>query len=129
MRVSPTLSGAPYGPDGTSDITNNACCPRASIANPIGTFSGYDTTDFTGALVGLFLEELYLAQHRPVLHWRWFDGHRKRNRPDFSVPATATHLYLGYVDSCSSSGKTSPGCYTDNGGAIAAVFRLYQTSK
>ncbi len=41
----------------------------------------------------------------------------------FSVPATATHLYLGYVDSCN---NTVPGCYSDNSGSLTAIFQLNQ---
>ena len=149
-------NGAPYGPDGTSDATDTACYPRASIANPIGPFSGYDATDYTGALVGVFLEDTLPTSAPPPLRFYVTDSSQGGIQTDFTtlspligqvffigdgltgtgtgsvqtfqVPATATRLFLGYVDSCSASGKTSPGCYTDNGGAIAAVFRLYQAS-
>jgi hypothetical protein len=42
----------------------------------------------------------------------------------FLVPPTATHLYLAYVDSCSSSGFSGPGCYFDNEGAITVTFKI-----
>src|ERR1700740_2876961 len=47
-----------YGPDGkATDFGAISCFPRANIANPIGPFSGYDLTDFTGALVGMFVSD------------------------------------------------------------------------
>ena len=42
----------------------------------------------------------------------------------FEVPPTATHLYLGYVDSCTLTNGT-PGCYSDNGGTLVATFLLH----
>src|ERR1035441_2573999 len=42
----------------------------------------------------------------------------------FGVPPTATHLYLGYADSCSPTGYTTPGCYGDNGGSLTAIFHI-----
>jgi hypothetical protein len=47
-------------------------------------------------------------------------------RQVFAVPATATQLFLGYIDSCSNTGVTVPGCFNDNGGAVAATFVLSQ---
>jgi hypothetical protein len=149
-------AGAPYGPDGTSNAAETACYPRASISNPIGAFSGYYTTDFTGALAGVFLEDTLPASAPPPLRFYVSDSSQGGIQTDFAtlspligqvffigdgltgtgtgsvqtfqVPATATHLYLGYVDSCSATGMTSPGCYGDNGSALAAVFRLSQAS-
>lgn len=149
-------NGAPYGPDGTRNSAETACYPRASISNPIGAFSGYDATDYTGALVGVFLEDTLPGSAPPPLRFYVTDSSQGGIQTNFTtlspligqvffvgdgltgtgagavqtfqVPATATRLFLGYVDSCSASGKTSPGCYTDNGGAIAAVFRLYEAS-
>ena len=145
----------PYGPDGTGNIiTDNPCYPRASINNAVGPFSGYEATDFTGALVGVFLEDsLPGSAPPPPLRFYFKDSSQGGIPTDFKilspligqvffigdgltrsgagsiqafrVPATATHLYLGYVDSCSSTGKTPPGCYTDNGGAVTAIFRLH----
>lgn len=43
----------------------------------------------------------------------------------FRVPPTATHLYLGYVDSCNPGTPSLPSCYFDNGGSVTAFFRLY----
>jgi hypothetical protein len=39
----------------------------------------------------------------------------------FDVPPTATHLYLGYADSCD---YATPGCYGDNEGSMTATFAI-----
>src|ERR1700733_10796875 len=43
---------APFGADGTS---SSGCFPT-DITKPVGTFSGYELSDFSGALVGMFLD-------------------------------------------------------------------------
>jgi|HubBroStandDraft_1064217.scaffolds.fasta_scaffold18120_3 hypothetical protein len=141
----------PWGPDGTS-ATGNACYPRASIKGPVGSLSGYETTDFTGALVGVFLEDslpgtappalrFYVSDHseggiptsfgglRPAIGQVFFVGDGLTGsgtgvQQTFLVPPTATRLFLGYVDSCSASGYAGPGCYGDNGGAVIAAFHI-----
>ena len=40
------------------------------------------------------------------------------------MPPAATHLYLGYVDSCTSTLPTVPGCYSDNVGLLNVTARL-----
>src|SRR5579863_8791584 len=131
----------PYGPDGTTTV--GVCYPRANI-NPTGPFSGYDNTDYQGAMVGMFLECGLPTRVAPTLRFYVNDGSQGGIKTDFTVlqpaigqvffvgdgltgtgtgtrqlflvPPTATHLYLAYVDSCSSSGFTGPGCYFDNAG-------------
>jgi hypothetical protein len=142
----------PYTADGTTNPMGS-CYPRANIS-PIGPFSGYDNTDYQGAMVGMFLECGLPTTVAPTLRFYVNDGSQGGIKTDFEVlqpeigqvffvgdgltgtgtgnhqmflvPPTATHLYLGYVDSCSSSGFGSPGCYFDNGGAITAVFSITQ---
>jgi len=144
----------PYGPDGERfHFANGNCYPRANISNPIGPFSGYATTDFTGALVGLFTEDSLPGTAPPPLRFYISDssqGGIPNNFAElspqigqvffvgdgltgtgsgahqlFQVPATATRLYLGYVDSCGGSGFTSPSCFKDNGGAVTAFFGIF----
>jgi len=140
-----------YGPDGEN--TGDACYPRASITDPIGPFSGYELTDFTGALAGIFLEDTLPVSAPPALRFYISDssqggiptdfkvlspligqvffigdgltGTGTGTRQEFVVPPTATRLYLGYVDSCSSSGYTSPGCYGDNAGTLVVFIRIH----
>ena len=131
-----------YGPDG---LTTTVCQPH-NIDNPIGTFSGYDTTDFSGGLAGIFLEDTPPSSAPPPLRFYVKDGAAGGIQTSFSslspqigqvffigdgltgtgtgatqlfaVPPTATHLYLGYVDSCDNS---VPGCYSNNLGALTAT--------
>jgi len=131
-----------YGPDGS---TTSVCQPH-TIENPIGTFSGYNTTDFTGGLAGIFLEATLPHSAPPPLRFYVNDGAAGGIQTSFTtlspqigqvffigdgltgtgtgatqmfaVPPTARHLYLGYVDSCSNS---VPGCYTGNIGSLTAT--------
>jgi len=41
----------------------------------------------------------------------------------FNIPPTATHLYLGFIDSCNNA---TPGCYSDNAGSMTATFAISQ---
>ena len=135
-----------YGPDGGSLSTG---CTGNNM-NPIGTFSGYATTDFMGAMVGMFLEDalppvapaslrFYTTDSSqggiatnfknlsPVIGQVFFIGDGLTGTGTgsiqvFRVPPTATHLYLGYIDSCNSG--PLPGCYSDNLGTLYAVFKL-----
>jgi hypothetical protein len=134
-----------YGPDGTATTTCNQRAGRH--INPIGPFSGYTTTDFTGALVGMFLADTFPTSRSPTLQFyatNSSQGGTQTNFPSlspalgqvffigdgltgtgtgaaqsFNVPPTATHLYLGYVDSC--DGRV-PGCYGDNLGSVNITF-------
>ncbi|HUO27916.1 MAG TPA: hypothetical protein VMU80_01770 [Bryobacteraceae bacterium] len=146
-----TSSVALYGPDGDTAI--DACNPRANISSPIGPFSGYDLTDFTGGLAGMFLEDslptsapsplrFYVSDSSqggiptdfqilsPLIGQVFFigdglTGTGAGTHQQFIVPATATRLYLGYVDSCSASGDARPGCYGDNSGTITVILQLH----
>jgi uncharacterized protein (TIGR03437 family) len=134
---------ASYGPDGTTSAPCNTPGTAQNIDNPIGPFSGYDTTDFVGALTGVFLADSLPASAPPPLRFYVSDSSQGGIQTNFRtlspqigqvffigdgltgtgtgdvqvfvVPPTATHLYLGYSDSC---GGTVPSCFFDNGGAI-----------
>ena len=136
----------PYGPDGTN--TGN-CYFGAYTFNPTGPFSGLDTTDFVGPLVGMFLEDTLPTSAPPTLRFYWSDNSQGGIRINFttlspqigqvffigdgnngtgtgaiqafSVPPTATHLYLGYPDQCNNE---KPGCYGDNSGSMTATFAI-----
>lgn len=144
----------PYVPDGTTEV--NDCYPRASIKQPVGPYSGFYNTDFHGAMVGMFLEYTPPASAPAPLRFYFHDSSQGGIQVDFKtlspligqvffigdgltgtemgvaqifvVPPTATHLFLGYVDSCSQSGYTAPSCYQDNAGAVIAVFHMTNTS-
>jgi hypothetical protein len=144
----------PYSADGTTTV--GVCYPRANIS-PTGPFSGYDNTDYQGAMVGMFLECGLPTRQAPTLRFYVNDGSQGGIKTDFEVlqpaigqvffvgdgltgtgtgdhqmflvPPTATHLYLGYVDTCSSSGYSSPGCYFDNGGRITVTFKISQQAR
>ena len=118
-------------------------------SSPGSPFSGYETIDFNGALVGMFLEDTLPAARAALpdvlcqrqLRTAAFRPTSLRYVPDrpvfligdgltetgtgnvqiFVVPATATHLYLGFIDSCTSS---VPGCYSNNAGAVRASLLL-----
>jgi hypothetical protein len=131
-----------YGPDGS---TTTICQPH-NLDNPIGTFSGYDTTDFTGGLAGIFLEDTLPSSAPPPLRFYVNDGAAGGIQTSFTslspqigqvffigdgltgtgtgetqmfvVPPNATHLYLGYVDSCDNS---VPGCFSNNLGSLTVT--------
>jgi hypothetical protein len=42
---------------------------------------------------------------------------------DFLVPATATHLYFGYISSCNPT-DIDPSCYSNHLGSLLAVFQI-----
>ncbi len=142
---------SPYSADGTIGV--GPCYPRANI-NPTGPFSGYDNTDYQGAMVGMFLDCGLPTTVAPTLRFYFSDGSQGGIQTDFEVlepaigqvffvgdgltgtgsgkhqsfliPPTATHLYLAYVDTCYPSGYANPGCYFDNGGSTTVTFRIYQ---
>jgi hypothetical protein len=139
-----------FGPDGSTTF-GPGCRPPIYIAKPIGTFSQYYGTDYMGAMVGMFLEDTSSTIIAPIGHFYSYDyleGGIKTNfaalAPDlgqvffigdgltgtgtgrtqaFIVPATATHLYLGFVDTCA---NLLPGCYSDNSGTLTATLKLYR---
>jgi len=138
-----------YGPDGTS-LSTGCLPPSGNIMNATGTFSGYDSTDFTGAMVGMFLEDALPPAAPAALRFYNSDSSQGGIPTDFKnlnpligqvffigdgltgtglgsiqvfdVPLTATHLYLGYVDSC--NGGPVPGCYSGNPGSLNVSVRL-----
>ncbi len=140
-----------FGPDGETTgycFTNG---PPLNL-NSIGPFSGYRLTDFTGALLGVFLEDALPASAPRALRFYVRDaseGGTRTNFPElsprigqmffigdgltgtgsgaiqtFNVPSTATHLYLGYVDTCAAPDNVTPGCYSDNVGSLTVTARL-----
>jgi hypothetical protein len=139
---------APFNTDGTS---SSGCYPT-DITKPVGTFSGYQLTDFKSALVGLFLDDAlpvsapaalrFYATNKslggvqtdfltlsPKIGQVFFigEGLTATNIGDiqtFFVPPTATHLYLGFVDSCTPTTPTVPGCFSDNVGSLNVTARL-----
>lgn len=140
-----------YGPDGTSLLTG-CIAPGGNNMNPVGTFSGYYSTDFSGAMVGMFLSDDLPPSAPPPLRFYNTESSQGGIPTDFKilspligqvffigdgltgtgsggiqlfrVPPTATHLYLGYTDSC--NGGPAPSCYSDNVGSVTAVFRIAQ---
>jgi hypothetical protein len=139
---------APFGADGTTDPASG--CTPGNI-NPVGTFAGYDLTDFCCGLAGMFLEDTLPASAPPTLRFYVSNSSQGGIQTDFRtlspkigqvffigdgltgtgtgsiqtfyVPATATHLYLGFADSCATP---VPGCYSDNVGELSATVRLQQ---
>jgi hypothetical protein len=133
--------------------TSGSCALAPTDLNSVGPFSGYQLTDFVGALVGVFLEDslppappaalrFYVSNNAdggiqtnfrtlaPKIGQVFFigdglTGTGSGTLQTFFVPPTATHLYLGYVDVCSSS-STAPGCYFDNVGSLSVTVWLQQ---
>jgi hypothetical protein len=134
----------PFGPDGI-DQPPNLHIPGA------GPLAGYGSTDFVGGMVGIFLEDSLPASAPPPLQFYVSNSADGGIQTDFktlspkigqvffigdgltgtgsgavqvfAVPATATHLSLGFVDSCT---NIVPGCYSDNAGSLSAIFQLNQ---
>jgi len=134
----------PFGPDGIDQP------PNLHIQGA-GPLAGYGSADFVGGMVGIFLEnslpgsapaalQFYVSNSSdggiqtdfktlsPRIGQVFFIGDGLTGTGAgavqvFAVPATATHLYLGFVDSCN---NTVPGCYSDNSGSLAAIFQLNQ---
>jgi hypothetical protein len=138
-----------YGPDGTTSTSSPSCYTQASNYSPTGPFSGLDLVDFQGPLVGMFLGDSLPASPPPTLRFYvsnissggvrtnfgvlspqlgqvFFIGDGKTGTGTgaiqvFNVPPTATHLYLGYADSCD---YATQGCYGDNEGSMTATFAI-----
>jgi hypothetical protein len=138
--------GPLYGPDGTDGGPN--CNGPYYINGPIGTFAGYASTDFYGALAGIFLEDTLPPSAPPLLRFYVSNNSEGGIETDFRVlnprigqvffigdgltgtgtglvqaflvPPTATHLYLGYVD----GSDGIPQGYSNNIGGLAVVLEL-----
>jgi hypothetical protein len=134
----------PFGPDGIDQ-------PPNLFIKGAGPLGGYGSTDFVGGMVGIFLENSLPASAPPALQFYVSNSSDGGIQTDFktlspkigevffigdgltgtgsgevqvfAVPVTATHLYLGFVDSCN---NTVPGCYSDNSGSLTAIFQLNQ---
>jgi len=143
---------ATFGPDGLAGF--GTCGGSLTIGDPGGPFSQLFLTDFGCPLVGMFLEDtlpstpasplrFYLSDSSqggipirfrvlPLLIGQVFfigdglTGTGMGSVQVFGVPPTATHLYLGFVDSC---GGGVPGCYSDNEGRLVATFVLHPSSQ
>jgi hypothetical protein len=134
-----------YSPDGT---TGPGCvAPAGGLnINPIGPFSGYASTDFGGALTGVFLSDSLSTSAPPSLRFYMNDSSKGGIQTNFTslspligqvffvgdgltgtgagspqvfqVPPTATHLYLGYLDSCNGT-SPAPSCFNTNKGSVS----------
>jgi len=143
-------TGVPaYTADGT---TGGPCFQGGQSIGTTGKFSGYNLTDFVGALAGIFLAEALPGSAPRALRFYVNDASAGGIRTNFktlsprigqvffigdgltgtgtgsvqqfAVPATATHLYLGYVSNC--PGASVPGCYANNVGTLTVVFSVQQ---
>ncbi len=145
-------SCSPSVPEFGADGTLTGCFQPGgqNINDPGGPFSGSHLTDFEGALAGVFLEDTLPGSPPPALRFYVNDASEGGTQTDFKalspligqvffigdgltntgigsvqsfrVPSSATHLYLGYIDSC--NGGPIPGCYSDNRGTLFAVVQL-----
>ena len=138
----------PSTPEGSA----NACAPFTGMqVNATGGLSSYAATDFCNALVAVFLDDNE-PSGTPPPGLRFYQMERSKgglitgfyslapaigqvfyvgngllgytNGPPqtFNVPPTATRLYFGQADACSSNGP--PGCFSDNGGSIQVSFTI-----
>ncbi len=129
-------------PEFSADGETSGYCVNAggpADVSPVGPFSGYQLTDFTGALAGVFLEDRLPTSAPPSLRFYVSDNSQGGIQTNFlslspaigqvffigdgltgtgigriqsfRVPPTATHLYLGYIDNCKAPNNTVPtGC-------------------
>jgi len=144
-------SGPLYGADGAT-TSSPSCYNVSNITGPVGTFSGFQGTDFGGALVGVFLRDTLPASAPAALRFYASNSSQGGIQTDFLtlspkigqvffivdgltgtgigavqtfvVPAGATHLYLGYIDSCTQTAPGVPGCFTGNAGSLNVTARL-----
>lgn len=142
------------GPDGSQDSICQNLTGGFNIDSPIGPFPEIVLTDFVSPLAGVFLEDTLPVTAPPPLRFYFSnssqggipaafqtlspligqvffigDGRTATgtgNTQLFAVPPTATHLYRGYIASCSNS---VPGCYYDNNGTLAATFTLHHSPR
>jgi len=126
-------------------------CNGPRNTGPIGAFGGFSSTDFYGALVGIFLEDSLPVTQSTTLRFYASDNSIGGIATDFTVlnprigevffigdgltgtgtgtiqtfivPPTATNLYMGYVD-----GTGVPQGYTGNAGELAVFVHLHQAN-
>jgi hypothetical protein len=144
-------SGPFYGADGAT-TSSPSCYNVSNITGPVGTFSGFQGTDFGGALVGVFLGETLPGSAPAALRFYASNSSQGGIQTDFLtltpkigqvffigdgltgtgigtvqtfvVPAGATHLYLGYIDSCTQTAPGVPGCFAGNTGSLNVNARV-----
>lgn len=92
-----TASVPEYGADGTGLSTGCKPPGGANISNPIGTFSGYESTDFSGAMVGMFLENALPASAPPALRFYVSDSAQGGIQTDFRTlnPRIGQVFFIG----------------------------------
>ena len=136
-----------FGADGS--VGTGPCDGATYVRNPVGTFSGIRFTDFTCPLAGIFLEDslptsaprplrFYVSDSSeggiptsfttlsPAIGQVFFIGDGRTGTTTgsiqgFIVPATATHLYLGFID----VDGTYPGAYSNNVGELYVESTLH----
>jgi hypothetical protein len=144
-------SGPLYGADGAT-ASSPSCFNVSNITGPVGTFPGFQGTDFGGALVGVFLGDTLPTSALATLRFYFSNSSQGGIQTDFLtlspkvgqvffvgdgltgtgtgtlqrfvVPAGATHLYLGYIDSCTQTTPGVPGCFTGNAGSLSVTARV-----
>jgi hypothetical protein len=144
-------SGPLYGADGAT-TSSPSCGNVSNITGPVGTFSGFQGTDFGGALVGVFLGAGLPTSSPAALRFYASNSSQGGIQTSFKtlsssigqvffigdgltgmgtgtvqtfvVPAGATHLYLGYIDSCTATAPGVPGCFTGNAGSLSVTANL-----
>jgi hypothetical protein len=142
-------TGPLFGPDGTNASAN---CNGPRDTGPIGTLGGFASTDFYGALVGVFLEDALPVSLSRTLRFYVSDssvggiatgftalnprigevffvgdgltGTGAGTLQAFIVPSTATHLYLGYAD----GSNGIPQGYSNNAGQLRVILQLHQVT-
>jgi Galactose oxidase, central domain len=154
----PALSGAwacnsspLYSADGAT-TSSPSCYNVSNITGPVGSFSGFQGTDFGGALVGMFLGGTLPGSAPASLRFYFSNSSQGGIQTDFLtlspkigqvffigdgltgtgigtvqtfvVPAGASHLYLGYIDSCTQTTAGVPGCFTGNAGSLNVTARV-----
>ena len=145
-------SCSPSVPEFGADGTSSGCFQAGgqNINDPGSPFSTYHLTDFEGALAGVFLSDTLPASAPAALRFYVSNSSQGGIQTDFAVlspemgqmffigdgltgtgtgvlqtfrvPPGATHLYLGYIDSC--NGGPTPGCYSDNLGSLNVTIAL-----
>jgi hypothetical protein len=79
------------------------------------------------SLVTAVYARLLAARQEADGHWETIDERPPQSYSPFTATAiTATHLYLGYIDSCTQTARGVPGCFTGNAGSLSVTARLQQ---